>query len=159
DVEKRSGILNGCFNLEPIANNSGITKQLADMSGVIRSHLFGIETVEGFPVSSALFENRFPTESCLCAFQDKEFEQDAVVVLRHAPFCVVIRNSELGGGPAAAPDGFTAGFGHRGYRSSFPVGFSSESNRSIAPWRARSSRSPAVSCSRCASTMSVCSLS
>src|SRR5262249_40201468 len=51
-----------------------------------------IKTFEHFPVTFAAFQDRPPTETCLSAFQNQEFEEQPVVVNRHAPFVIVVGN-------------------------------------------------------------------
>ena len=55
----------------------------------------GIKIVEHFAIALALAKNRIPAQSGLRAFQNQKFEQHPVVVYRHTPFGVVIRNIPL----------------------------------------------------------------
>jgi hypothetical protein len=61
-----------------------------------------IEAGEGAPVVLALVQDRRPAQSGLRPFQRDELEQHAIVVHRHAPFLVVVRDVELGARPATA---------------------------------------------------------
>ena len=69
----------------------------------------GIEPVEGGAVVLALLQDRVPAQAGLRAFEHKKFEQNAVVVLGHAPLFIVIADGERVAGPAAADK--VGGFG------------------------------------------------
>lgn len=46
--------------------------------------------MEGVAIAGAFFKDSFPVEACLGAFEDEYFEEFLVVVLRDAPFVVVV---------------------------------------------------------------------
>ena len=60
-----------------------------------------IESLEGAAIILTLVEDRAPTQTCLCAFQNQELEERAVIVHRHGPFFIVITNVLVASGPAA----------------------------------------------------------
>ena len=75
------------------------------------------EIREDFPVSIALFENGFPTQSGLRALKRDELKPGAVVVDGNAPLFVVVGDVGFARGPAATRlcgDLCCSGFGHGG---------------------------------------------
>src|SRR6185295_17901585 len=72
----------------------GIQQKLVDPRLVVARDFNRIESAERLAISFTLVEYRGPGKTRLGAFQDKELEQDPVVMLRDAPFLVVIVNVE-----------------------------------------------------------------
>jgi len=66
-----------------------------------------VEAGKGAPVVFALVEDGGPGEARLRAFQDQEFEQQRVVVHRHAPFFIVV--AEVGVAPSAPGAAWSCG--------------------------------------------------
>ena len=99
--EKGSGVLHRGLDLEAVADDAGIREQQLGLAGSIAGDLLRLEVVEGFPVGRALFQDGFPAQAGLGAFEDEKFKEPAVVVDRHAPFCIVVTGHQLAGGPFA----------------------------------------------------------
>ena len=59
-------------------------------SGLVASHLAGVETAEELAIPLTLLQDGVPAESGLRAFEDQKFEPAAIVVNRDAPFLVVV---------------------------------------------------------------------
>ena len=57
--------------------------------------------IKGLPVAIPLLEDRLPAQPGLGPFQDQELEEAAVVVERHAPLRIVVRDGEFRPGPFA----------------------------------------------------------
>src|SRR5207244_11624607 len=68
----------------------------------ITRHPLRIETIESGTVILPLTQDCVPTQAGLRAFEDQELEQLFVIVLRHAPFFIVIADRELIVRPFAA---------------------------------------------------------
>lgn len=88
--EKRSGILDGRFNLETVPNNSGIRKKTLAFSRVVTRNHTGVESRKGAPIAISLFENCDPAEASLCAFEGQHFKQLLVIVRGNTPLVIVI---------------------------------------------------------------------
>ncbi len=59
---------------------------------VVADDFLRVEAVKGGAIVFALLQNRVPAEAGLRTLQYQELEQHAVVVLRDAPFVVVIED-------------------------------------------------------------------
>src|SRR5207244_4122764 len=112
DIEKSSCILQRGCNLEPIANNARVAQQTLNPAAVVTRDALGIESVEGGAVVLAFLQNRVPAQAGLSTLEDKEFKENAVVVLRLPPFLIVITDGERVAGPVAADEIRRVGF-HR----------------------------------------------
>ena len=88
--------------LEPIANNAGIGKQLFHLAAIIARDRHRVETIECLAIALSFPQNGLPTETRLRPFKQKEFEEQAIVVLRHSPFCVMIRDGQGTSRPGAS---------------------------------------------------------
>ena len=83
----------------------GSASSFADFARVVARDLAGVEVVEGTAVVVALVQDGGPAQAGLGAFQNQELEEDAVVMLRHAPFLVVVLDARGPFGPGAAGQG------------------------------------------------------
>ena len=108
EFEKRRGIADRRFDLEPVADDAGIVHQARDVALAEARDAFGIEAGERLAIAFALVENRRPRQAGLRALENQELELRAVVPRRHAPLLVVVVDVKLVAveGPGAA-GGFT----------------------------------------------------
>jgi hypothetical protein len=90
--EEGLGVLDGALDLQAVTHDAGIEKELFDLRGREARDLRRIEFREEAPVVLALGENGGPRQSGLGALEREEFEEDAVVVHRLAPFAIVVRD-------------------------------------------------------------------
>src|SRR5271165_2695393 len=90
--EKRFGIINGCGNFQAVANNSRIAKQSLHFSQIVTRHDGRIELIEYLAIAGALLEHSIPTQPGLRTFQNEQLKKAPVVMHRHAPFLIMIRN-------------------------------------------------------------------
>src|SRR5438270_671483 len=63
-----------------------------------------VDHADRLPIGAALAKDRLPGEPGLRALEQQELEEHAVVVHRHAPLGVVVRDAERRGRPGAAHD-------------------------------------------------------
>jgi len=105
-IEKCLGVPYRRSHLQPVADNPLIAQQSLCFSLVVARDCFRVEPVKGRAIIFALPQNRVPTKPGLRALQNQELEQNAVVMLRDAPFAVVIENREIVACPGAANDSF-----------------------------------------------------
>src|SRR5262249_2407914 len=89
-------------NLETIANDAVVFKQLLNPTPAIPGDLCRIESVERRAIIVALAQDRVPAQPCLCTLENQEFEQHAIIVLRHTPFFVVVAHRKFIARPTAA---------------------------------------------------------
>ena len=113
-LQKCLCIPNRGFDFQAVADDAGIGEQLANLPLVVAGHLLGIETVEDFAVALALAQDGVPAQPGLGPLQDEELEEFAVVVDRHAPLRVVIRNVDGVLRPGAANNAALNRNAHRG---------------------------------------------
>ena len=104
DFQHDVRVFNGGVDLELVPDDAFVLKELVDFFGSVVGDLFDVEIVKCYPVGGSAFEDCLPAEACLCAFEDEEFEQVAVVVDRHAPLFIVVRLVD-GAAGAEAPYG------------------------------------------------------
>src|SRR5258708_4497122 len=104
--EKCLGVSYRRSHLQPVADDPLIAQQLPRLSPVVARDFLGIEPVKRRSIVFALPQNRVPAKPGLCALQNQELEQHAVVMLRHTPFAVVLKNREIVARPCAANDLF-----------------------------------------------------
>ena len=78
-------------DLESVTHDTGVGQQACCVGLTVTGNARDIEIVERRAVVLAFAQNRQPTQSSLCAFEDQEFEQPPIVVQRHPPLAVVIR--------------------------------------------------------------------
>src|SRR5882724_2311479 len=90
DAQQGLGIGDGGLDLEPVADDSGVGHQLADLGPAVFRDVGRIESGKGPAVPLALAQDRAPGESRLRAFEREELEQDPVVVHRPTPLLVVV---------------------------------------------------------------------
>jgi len=72
------------------------------LSRLILRDLARVEVIECPPLVFALAQDCFPAQSSLRAFENQELEQRSIVVNRHSPLLIVVRNRQIGLGPMAA---------------------------------------------------------
>src|SRR3990172_12007675 len=93
-IETGTGVPDGGGDLRTVADDPRIGEEPFRFLFAVGRHPDGVEPVEGPAVILPLPENRPPGETGLGAFQHEELEQLPVVVHRHAPFLVVVRNHQ-----------------------------------------------------------------
>src|SRR4051794_27913325 len=86
--------MHGTLNLQAIANDPGVVHQRREFFRAVACDGLGIEAVEGSAEVLAFAQNGDPGKSGLKAVEHELFEERAVVVFRHAPLVVVIREVE-----------------------------------------------------------------
>src|SRR5262249_23717288 len=96
------GILDGGFDLQAIADDPRIGEQCLNLLRTVPGNQGGIKLVEGFSITGALLQDRFPTEAGLGTLQHQELEEATVVVDRHTPFGVVVLDIQVALGPGTA---------------------------------------------------------
>jgi hypothetical protein len=89
------------FDFQPIAYDTGIAEEFLDFARVVASDFAWIEVVKGSPVILALLQNGDPAQARLCTFEDKELEEQSVVVHRYTPFMVMVRPVQFPLSPGA----------------------------------------------------------
>ncbi len=102
DRQKCSCILNGRCDLRSVADETRIEQQSLQFGLVVSRDTSWVEATEGAAIVLPLIENGRPTQSGLGAFEDQELEQPAIIVLRDAPFFVVVRDVRFASGPTTA---------------------------------------------------------
>ena len=100
--QKRLRVLDRRRDLQPVADNAGIGHQLRTPFCVILRNFLRIEPIKRFAIILPLRENRRPAQPRLRAFQNDEFKQRPVVVMRATPFLIVIFDIERFGRPRTA---------------------------------------------------------
>src|SRR5687768_7331982 len=95
-------ISNSAFDLEAVANNPRVPQQPLHSRRREPRNLRRIEVQERITITLALLQNGLPAEAGLRSFQGQELEQNPVIVDRHAPLGVVIRDAEWTSCPATA---------------------------------------------------------
>jgi TolB-like protein len=93
----------GRCHLQAIADDAGVGQEFRHRSFVETGHFFGVEAAKGGAIGHPFAQDGDPGEPGLGTFQDQEFEQEPVVVDRHAPFLVMVGLVEwIAAGPGAA---------------------------------------------------------
>src|SRR5262249_41833534 len=100
--EERFRISNRAANLQPVSNDAGIVEQAGDPFRRGWGDRNRVAAVETFGIRVALLEDRLPAESRLSALERQHLEEMPLVVHRHAPFAIVIRDAERRARPRAA---------------------------------------------------------
>src|SRR4029450_1485338 len=100
--QKRYGVPNGAVNLEPVSHDPGIGEERFDSRRSKSGDTSGIELRKRLSISQPLLEDRFPAQTGLRALERQEFEQDAIVVDRHAPLRIMVRDAQWRLRPRAA---------------------------------------------------------
>ncbi len=95
DGEKNLSVTDSRSYLQAVADDANVFGETIDISLSESGNFFWIKTNEGFPISLAPLQDRFPRESGLSTFEDKELEEDAVVSNGAAPFLVMIGGIEF----------------------------------------------------------------
>lgn len=88
--EKLSGVDYRCLHFQAVAHDARILQQRFYVIRVVSGNAAGIEIIEGAAIVFALAQNGEPAQSGLGAFQNQKFKQSAVIVLRYAPFDIVV---------------------------------------------------------------------
>src|SRR5579863_9675482 len=71
-------VLNGGFDLQPVANDSGISQKSSHLSPIVLGDHLSVELIERCAIVLAFAENRVPAQARLCAFKNEKFEQPAI---------------------------------------------------------------------------------
>src|SRR5438270_8864948 len=82
------GVLDGCLDLEPVADDSWIGQQCLHFPRTEPGDHFRVKALESLSVVFALLENGLPTKSCLRTLENKKLKQPVVGMHRNAPFRV-----------------------------------------------------------------------
>jgi len=102
DSEKCFRILNRGGDLQSVPHNSGINEESLHVTRAITRDFLRAKVVERFAIILAFLENRRPAQSGLRAFKSKKFKELSIVMHRHAPFSIVIRDIWLNSSPGTA---------------------------------------------------------
>ncbi len=86
--------LGACCRLLAVADDAFIAHERVQLPLVVAGNFLRVEVVECRAIILALPENGVPTKPGLRALEHQEFEQDAIIVLRDAPFAIVIEHGE-----------------------------------------------------------------
>src|SRR5262249_7118926 len=122
DSQEGAGVRDGGGDFQAVADDAGILQKLANFLGVVAGDALRLEVVEDFALARSFAEDRVPTETGLCTFQNEKFKQYAVIVNRHAALFVVIRDVPAVCGPrAAVHDGCFWLCGHGTYLSRISI--------------------------------------
>lgn len=97
--KERFRILNRSRNLEAIADNPGIAEQPFHLARAVAGDFLGAKSIKRFSVIVPFFQNCYPAQSCLRAFQDQKFKELPIVVHGHSPFFIMIADGRLDRGP------------------------------------------------------------
>src|SRR5208337_5544510 len=89
-VEKLLRIVHCRFHLQPVAYDTLILQQRFYFIRIISGNSLGVEIVESGAKIFAFAQNGNPAQSRLRTFQQEELEECAVIMLRHAPFLVMV---------------------------------------------------------------------
>src|SRR5262249_33769450 len=100
--QKRSGVADGTFDLEPVANDPRILQQTFDLSRREACNARSIEAHKGTAIGFPFLEDCFPAQPSLRALEREELEKCLVVVGRNTPLAIVIHDTERRPGPGAA---------------------------------------------------------
>src|SRR5882672_6563150 len=99
--KKRLCVLNGCGDLQAIANYTRVRKQPLPLALVVSSHPGRIESAEGSAGTLPLVQDYFPPQPRMGAFENQKLKKPAIVVDGHAPFVVMICDHQISPGPVA----------------------------------------------------------
>src|SRR5439155_26197958 len=88
----------GC-DFQSVPHDPIVAEQPLNVALVIARDLFRAKSIERFSVVLPFLQNRIPAQSGLCAFQNEELKEHAIVVYRNAPFLIVISNGRFSRGP------------------------------------------------------------
>ena len=106
NFQKCLGICDDRCNLHPVTHDASVLQQSSNLPPVVARHALRIETIESGAVILPLAEDCVPTQARLRALENQELEQLSVIVLRDAPFFIVIADRELIASPFAAGGNF-----------------------------------------------------
>src|SRR5215469_8341004 len=99
NVQTAPGIFDCSLDLEPVPDNTGISKQLLNPLLCKPRHSGRYKIGKGRSIVVSFFQDCFPAQSRLCALENQEFKEALVIVERNTPFVVMITNNGLGTGP------------------------------------------------------------
>jgi hypothetical protein len=89
-LDKCFGVDDGGFNLQPVADNSGIFKQPSQFPlSILRDHR-GLEIVKGRPVVLALSQHGDPAQPGLRALEKEKLEKSSIIMEGRAPFAIMV---------------------------------------------------------------------
>ena len=88
--EKCPGVAHRGVDLQPVADDAGISQQRGAAACIEARHLDGIEAGEGLSIGRALAQDGGPRQPGLCALEREHLEQMAVIVYRPTPLLIVI---------------------------------------------------------------------
>ena len=71
------------LNLQPVSNNARVLEQLFHAGRRVSRDSLRIKVVESFAIGVALLENRFPTQTGLCPFENEKLKQETIVMLHY----------------------------------------------------------------------------
>src|SRR5262249_29253978 len=91
---KGFGVGDRSSNFQAVPYDPRIRQQLLRLLGSVSGDLTRVKIVKGLTVIFATLQNRVPAQTRLRAFEGQELEQDAFVVLRNAPFRIVVAPHE-----------------------------------------------------------------
>src|SRR5579862_3375301 len=92
--EKRLRVAYHGLDLQPIANDCRIQRELLDPSCPIPRYLGRVERAECPAITLPFFQYDRPTETRLGALEHQEFKVLSIIVDRYTPFFVVISNHQ-----------------------------------------------------------------
>ena len=82
--------MNGRFDLQPVADDAGILHQFFFFLISIPGNFINIKIIKGFKEIIFLFQDRFPTQSCLVYFQHQSCKQKIIIINGKPIFIVMI---------------------------------------------------------------------
>src|SRR5205807_4043497 len=92
--KKSLGVPGRGLNLETIPNDAGIVQKFSNFSAVISRYHRRVELRKGGPKVFPLCQDRLPAQARLRSFQDEKLKKHLIIMLRHAPFPIVIGNGQ-----------------------------------------------------------------
>ena len=101
-VEEGARVGHGRLDLGAVADDAGVGEKSLAVAGRVARDLLGVEAVERLPVALAPAQDGGPAQSRLRALQDQQLEELALLVERHPPLLVVVRDVRLDARPDAA---------------------------------------------------------
>ena len=129
DGGEGAGVAHRRLHLGPVADDARVTQDPLDPLRRESGHLLHVEVGEEAPVPLPLLEDGEPAQSRLRPFENEEFEVGTVVVHRHPPFGVVVRDVPRALRPLAAdpvvgdePIGVNEGSGGRRHALDLTLG-------------------------------------
>ena len=101
--QERAGVVDGRVDLQPIPDDPAVGQQALHLACTVAGHGLRIEAVECAAIALPPTKNRQPAQTRLRALEHQHLEEAPVIVQRHSPLLVVIRDVErVGRAPRAA---------------------------------------------------------